>query len=269
MRTSTLDVPGATIYHEVWGSGPALLLIPGGGSDATAYTQVARVLADRYTVVTYDPRGNSRSTVEGPRGVLTIETLAQDARLLLEEVGGEPAYVFGSSSGAQTGLELVTRHPGLVRTLVAHEPPAIRLLPDAGRWDAFLADVQATYRQEGLTPALKKFAEELGQKPQFDSGQELPPEARALIARVMANMEPFFAYDVRSFATYLPDVAALRAAPVVPAGGRESRGQMPYLAVTELAARLGATVEEFPGDHVGYLGHPVEFAERLHEVIAR
>ena len=29
-RSATLKVPGATLYYEVWGSGPLLLVIPGG-----------------------------------------------------------------------------------------------------------------------------------------------------------------------------------------------------------------------------------------------
>ncbi len=38
--------------------------------------------------------------------------------------------MFGSSAGALIGLELVARHPELVRTLVAHEPPAHYLVSD-------------------------------------------------------------------------------------------------------------------------------------------
>lgn len=34
MRSGTLDVPGATLYYEVCGAGPVLLLLPGSGGDA-------------------------------------------------------------------------------------------------------------------------------------------------------------------------------------------------------------------------------------------
>jgi pimeloyl-ACP methyl ester carboxylesterase len=51
-------VPGATIYYEVQGSGPVLVMIPGGPTDAGIFAGLARCLADRYTVVAYDPRGN-------------------------------------------------------------------------------------------------------------------------------------------------------------------------------------------------------------------
>ncbi|MGH3929774.1 MAG: hypothetical protein ACRDTF_07335 [Pseudonocardiaceae bacterium] len=49
---------------------------------------------------------------------------------MLSAVTTAPADVFGSSSGGVTGIALATRHPDQVRTLVAHEPPLVELLPD-------------------------------------------------------------------------------------------------------------------------------------------
>jgi pimeloyl-ACP methyl ester carboxylesterase len=48
--------------------------------------------------------------------------------VVLDAVAGDDsAYVFGSSSGAITGLELLVRHPERIRLLIAHEPPAVEL----------------------------------------------------------------------------------------------------------------------------------------------
>src|SRR5215211_4804982 len=116
-----LAVPGATLHFEVTGSGPVLLLIPGGGTDAGMFDGMVGQLAADYTVVAYDPRGNSRSRYDGEPADERIDQSAEDALALIDEVAGrEPAYVFGSSSGAITGLELITRHPDRVRMLVAH-----------------------------------------------------------------------------------------------------------------------------------------------------
>ncbi|GII86750.1 hydrolase [Sphaerisporangium siamense] len=267
MRTSTLRVPGADIYYEVRGVGPVLLLVPGGGGDAQAYARLARVPEDRYTVVTFDPRGSSRSTLLEELGEQRIEVYAEDVSLLLKEVGGGPAHVFGSSSGALIGLDLTARHPGQVRTLVAHEPPVVSFLPDAAHWTAFLREVHDTQAEQGTGAALRKFAEAMNLPRQFDPGAELPPEARRMPARVAANMEFFFRHQVRSFSAYVPDVEALRGAPVIVAGGVQGRPYMPYKAALAVAERLGAQPAEFPGDHVGYLAEPVTFAERLHELL--
>jgi pimeloyl-ACP methyl ester carboxylesterase len=114
-------------------SGPVLLTIPGGPADSDVFAGIAPMLAERYTLVTYDPRGNSRSTLDGTPEAWRAEVHADDANLLLAAVGKEPAYVFGSSSGALVGLALAVRHPDRVHTLVAHEPPVTELLPDRQR----------------------------------------------------------------------------------------------------------------------------------------
>src|SRR5947199_10212881 len=54
-----------SLYSEVHGSGPVLLLIPGGNGDAGGYQPLTQELAGRYTVVSYDRRGFGRSAA-GP-----------------------------------------------------------------------------------------------------------------------------------------------------------------------------------------------------------
>src|SRR6266852_6405060 len=139
MTAERLAVPGASLYYEVRGSGPVLLMMPGGPADAGNFRHIAEQLAPNYTVVTYDPRGLSHSTLDGPvRDERIVEIFADDVHRLLTATAKEPAFVFGSSGGAVIGLELVARHPEQVRIFVSHEPPAPALLPDParerGRW---------------------------------------------------------------------------------------------------------------------------------------
>ena len=56
-----------------------LLIIPGGPQDAGVFADVARHLADRYTVVAYDPRGNSRSTFDGRAEAQSLDVHGDDA----------------------------------------------------------------------------------------------------------------------------------------------------------------------------------------------
>src|SRR5438309_10739712 len=99
--TSLDGSPGGTLHYEVAGSGPVLLLIAGDGTDAGVYSGIVGQLAAEYTVVTYDPRGNSRSRYDGDPADESIEQSAADALALIDAVAGaEPAYVFGSCPGA-------------------------------------------------------------------------------------------------------------------------------------------------------------------------
>src|SRR5262245_40599223 len=123
METRTVKIPGATLYVEARGSGPLLLCITGGPTDAGVFADLGGRLADRYTVITYDQRGHLRSTLDGEPEDIPVTLHADDAAAILQEFGDEPAFVYGNSGGATIGLDLVARRTELVRTLVAHEPP--------------------------------------------------------------------------------------------------------------------------------------------------
>jgi pimeloyl-ACP methyl ester carboxylesterase len=271
-----LQVPGASLYLEVRGTGPVLLCITGGPTDAGIFTDLAERLADRYTVVCYDQRGHSRSTIDAePEDILVLH--ADDAAAILEALSDGPAYVYGSSGGANIGLELVVRHPGLVRTLVAHEAPVLELLPDAAQVRAGFDDVIETYRTEGVFPAMGKFGalvEEGGPK-YSEEMQKIPPtpESQEMFARMSANFDLFLTHEILRISRYVPDFDALRSAlgnghtRIVSAAGETSGDQSPCRAAVALAERLGIPVSYLPGGHGGWGSDPQEFADRLHGLL--
>src|SRR6266508_4251284 len=160
IQTSILEVPGARLYYETHGSGPVMLMVPGATGTADSFRRLTKHLAAHYTVVIYDRRGFSRSQLDGTQDYdRRLETDADDVRRLIEHVSDKPATVFGSSSGGLVALKVLTRHPSVVRTLVSHEPAAVRLLPDGQKWVNFFFGVYDLYRQSGMEPALKKFRE--------------------------------------------------------------------------------------------------------------
>jgi pimeloyl-ACP methyl ester carboxylesterase len=273
VRPRTIDVPGASLYVETRGSGPVLLCISGGPTDAGIFTDLAGRLADRYTVVTYDQRGHSRSTLDREPEDIPVSVHADDAAAILAAVGGEPAYVYGSSGGGTIGLELVARHPDLVRTLVAHEAPVMELLPDAARWCAAFEDISDTYRVEGVFPAMGKFGavvEEGGPKYSEEMQQAPPtPEGEEMMGRMAGNFDLFIAHELRPIGGYVPDAEALRnvSTRIVSAAGEDSGEQAARRAALALAEHLAIDVSYLPGSHGGWGSDPQEFAERLHELL--
>lgn len=269
ITTNTLEVPGATLYYEVRGSGPVLLCIPGGPTDAGMFSDLAGRLADRYTVVCYDPRGHSRSTLAGEPEDIPVTVHVDDAAALLREVGGAPAYVYGNSGGGTIGLDLVARYRELVRRLVAHEAPVMELLPDAPRLRAAFDDVYQTFRAEGVFPALAKFGvlvEEGGPKYGEEMAEaESTPEAEEVSARMTGNFDLFIAHELRQIGGYVPDLDALSGVPtkVVSAAGETSGEQAARRAAFALADRLGIEVSTLPGAHGGWGSDPQDFADRL------
>jgi pimeloyl-ACP methyl ester carboxylesterase len=271
-KTETLKVPGATIYYEVHGSGPVLLMIPGGPADAGAFRRIAGYLESDYTVVTYDPRGLSHSTLDAPvNDERIVQIFADDAHRLLTATTKEPAFVFGSSGGAVIALELAAHHPEQVRTVVSHEPPAPALQPDPARERAAMEEIVRTYRTAGIGPAMQKFMVQtrIRSGPPPPPAGEPTPEMREGMAQMTRNMDFWLGHYFLAISAYEPDFDALKAGSsrIVPGVGEESRGELANDGGLNLAKRLGTEAVVFPGAHGGFESHAAEFAARLREVL--
>jgi pimeloyl-ACP methyl ester carboxylesterase len=267
--SGSLRVSGATLHYEVRGQGPLLLLIPGGTGGAASFDGIADDLAAEFTVATYDPRGMSRSTLDDPEAEQRVAEHADDAFRMLELLSpGEPAQVFGASSGAIAALHLLTTHPERLERVIAHEPPVVEVLPDAAEHRALIARVQTTFHTQGLMPAMAIFA--AGLKKDGDTIEpkaeiKLPPQAAVRAEQTMTNLPYFVGRIVPSFMSYTPDIHRLEALSnrLVIACGQNSRGELPYRSAAFLAEHLGTKLQHFPGGHTGLTTHPAEFSELL------
>lgn len=98
------------------GSGPGLVVIPGGLRRSHHYRQLAESLGDTRTVHVIDRRGRGGS---GPQGAhYSIEREVEDAIAVLAATGS--AELFGHSYGGLAGLQVALRRD--LRRLVVYEP---------------------------------------------------------------------------------------------------------------------------------------------------
>jgi len=284
ITTRTLEVPDATLTYDVRGplppaDGTPPLLLVGQPMDASGFATLASYCPDR-TVVTYDPRGLGRSTrSDGPEN--RPDQQAADLHLLIAALGAGPVDLFGSSGGAVTSLALVTAHPDDVRTLVAHEPPVISVLPDAEQ--AFAAEhrVKDAYDQRGWGAGMATFIALSSWQGEFTdefASQSPDPAAFGLPTDDDgARDDPLLSGASAPVTAYRPDLASLTAAStrIVIAAGIESQGLLTWRASAAIAAALGQELTVFPSNHGGFLGpefgrpgQPEAFAARLREVLA-
>ncbi len=261
--TNEINVPGGRLHYEVRGDGP-LLLAMGSPMAADAFTPLAEALASRFTVVTHDPRGISRSPLDDPDQDSTPEMRADDVIAILDALGAETADVFGSSGGAMTTLALATRHPGRIRTVVAHEPPTLNLLPDSAERHAEVDDIVKTFETDGLEAAWKMFLGTSG----YEEDEAGPPPSDSP-EQDQEDGRRFFVHELRETTRYSPDLDALRDGPfrVVVGLGADSGGLLTRRTCAALADELGVPVVEFPGDHGGFIWDPEGFAKLLADIV--
>ena len=281
----TLGVPGATLTYDVWpGSSsaePPLMLI-GSPMGAGGFTTLAGHFPER-TVVTYDPRNNGeRSTADDPSIPITPQVQADDVHRVIDAVGGGPVDLFGSSGGAIVALDLVAKHPGDVRTLVAHEPPLASLTEDREHALAVNRAINATYRKRGWGAGMAHFMTVVMHRGPFTPDDVAAPPPDPTMFGMPAEddgrrTDLMLGHSVLYLTSYEPDFDALGRAPtrIVIGVGEASDGELAHRGGEAAARRLGLEPTLFPGDHGGFLGgeygqtgQPDAFAAKLREVLA-
>ena len=249
IETRQLEVPGVRLTFDVRGdlsAGGVPLLMFGSPMDAGGFSTLAGHFGDR-TVITYDPRGTSRSVRTDGSLESTPEDHASDLRRLIDALDAGPVNVFATSGGAVNALALVSKHPDRVRTLVAHEPPVVDPLPDRDELLATCDDIYRTYLASGQGPAMAKFIAMVMQQGPLPVGfadQSQPDPA-------MFGLSPeddgrrddaLLRQNMRTCPSYVPDYDALATAStrIVVAYGEASGEQMPSRAGRALAERAAS-----------------------------
>lgn len=276
-QTHTLAAPGAVLTYDVrenGGAGHPVLLLVGAPMSASGFASLAGQFADR-TVVTYDPRGTERSQrSDGEPPGSTPDEHAADLGRLIRALDAGPADIFGSSGGAINALVLVAKQPELVRTLVAHEPPAALELPDREVLMATCADIRAMYQRDGFGPAMAKFIALVSQAgpipPGFDSQPAPDPADFGLPVQDDGSRDhPLLGLHMTACSGQQLDFGALRGAPtrIVLGIGTQSGQLLPGRAAAAVAERLRTTPVTFPGGHDGFSTDPKAFAAVLHTIL--
>ena len=115
------NVNGVNLYYEEYGSGPAVILTPGGRVDREGLRPLGALLSLHCRVILHDRRNCGRSEVVIGGDLSEQHLWAEDMAALLKHLGAAPAYAAGGSAGSRTSLTLAVRHPELVKGLFVWE----------------------------------------------------------------------------------------------------------------------------------------------------
>lgn len=157
----------ARIYYEIYGEGPPLLVLHGGGPGSPyELGTMLDALRPHFKVIVVSSRGHGRSEIG--HTPVSLAQKADDVLAVLQAVTNRAVPILGFSDGAYTACTLAARHPEQVERLVAigagtlqpgHFPPEMkvediekldkafveqqkRLMPEPGRlqefWTAYM-----------------------------------------------------------------------------------------------------------------------------------
>ncbi len=150
------QLPNGVELHTVRaGQGLPMVLIHGAMGDWRGWGGQWPVLTGQFDCISYSRRYShpNRNDMPSPDHGALHE--AEDLRLLLEAMAlREPVILVGSSYGGFVALALATRHPELVRAVVAVEPPMMKYAERSPRGAA----VAQAFRREVIEPAQAAFA---------------------------------------------------------------------------------------------------------------
>ncbi|RZD71245.1 hydrolase [Streptomyces albidoflavus] len=223
---------GTPIAYGTRGSGPALVLVGGAMTTGEHAAPLAGLLADSFTVVTYDRRGRGRSGDTRPYAVgREVEDLAE----VIRAVGG-PAALYGVSSGAALALHAASAGTAVSRVAL-YEPPFTVGEADPSRREALLA-------ADDRGGAVELFMTRIGLPPEMIAGARRSPAWPGLEA-----VAPTLAYDDELLGDGAPplDRLALVPVPALVMAGSASPPAMTEAARTVAEALPEGTYRELDG----------------------
>ncbi|WP_322796895.1 alpha/beta fold hydrolase [Tepidiforma sp.] len=246
-----LDRDGVSIFYQVAGSGPAILLSHGYSATSRMWDAQVSALSPEYAVVTWDMRGHGQSdSPDDPSAYSEAHTVA-DMAAILDALGVESAVIGGLSLGGYMSLAFHLAHPDRVRALMLFDTgPGYRNPAGREAWNRTAEARAVAFETRGL--------EALGPGAEVRIAAHRSARGLALAARGMLAQ-----FDSRIIES-LPSIAV----PTLVLVGEKDE---PFLGATDyMAAKIpGARKVVIPGaGHAANIDQPEAFNRAVREFLA-
>lgn len=149
----TLSANGVTLYYELHGTGPDVLVLNNGViASARSWVYQLPALTEHFRVLLYDMRGQGQSQKWAPGDPdYTWATHADDLAALMDALDIDSAHIGGISYGGELTLQFALRHPTrcqrlIVADAVSHVEPHLKAIIEAWILAAQTGDHALFYR---------------------------------------------------------------------------------------------------------------------------
>ena len=225
---------GTRIAYDKAGEGPALLVVTGALATRAMSAELAQLLAQHFTVYTYDRRGRGDS---GDTKPYSVEREVEDIAALIDAAGGS-AYVYGKSSGGALALQAAASLDDKVKKLAIYEVPYSDAEGAAREWKEFTPKIDGLLAANRRTDAVAAFLGFVGMPDEAVAKMKASPAWAGMEA-----MAPTLAYDnavVGDDRSVPVDVAGRIRVDTLVMDGGASQGPMPFMKAT--ADKLGKAI---------------------------
>ncbi len=197
-------VNGISLYYEVTGQGPPLVLVHGFACGLRMWDPQVQALARSWQVVTYDVRGHGISEAPASPAAYSQAISVADLRALLDHLRLRRAAVGGLSMGGNIALNFALAHPNRVTALVVADTGAGS--DEAADWAATIHALAGALEHDGL----EAFADAAMANPLFARYVAQGPAAeRFMRACLMTHRARGLAHTGREVFTKRPSIYSL------------------------------------------------------------
>lgn len=282
-----VETAHGTLFCRREGSGPLLLLIHGVACDSEFFRQASAILSKKFTVISYDRRGYSRSIPAEGETDFSVWAHADDAAEIIraelerelaekqqgilsekEEAGtqnkvnesqNDGVFVAGCSAGGAVTAALATKYPELVRQVFLHEPLMRGSGELAAEQDVFWEKLRKGAEKHRIITCMMHFVNAMGGMNRDKEGQSMEQQSRNL-----KNLELFLEKEMDSFSNLKLEDFNI-SVPVTVACGSDDKTGMFHRSAYQAAEAKGWKHKIVPGYHNFAFDEPEIFAQCIVE----
>jgi (E)-2-((N-methylformamido)methylene)succinate hydrolase len=228
-----------TLFYQIEGAGPPVMLIHGVGADGSSWDAIAPALISRFAVLRLDLRGHGRSG--RIPGELTLGDFTRDVVDVLDATDTPCAHIVGFSLGGMIAQALALDHASRVDRLVLLSAVAGRTEPERAR----VRDRLEILRTQGIM-AITGAAQDRWFTDEFVARH--PELVRQRMEQLQRNHPPSYAAAYTVFSTTdLADRLHAIDRPTLVATGEHDAGSNTRMARFMQAQIRGAKLQILPG----------------------
>jgi len=208
-----VKVNGVEVAYEVVGRGEPILFIHGAHMADAMRPLVEDPALDRFQRIRYHRRGVGGSSCPPEARATAVTAHAEDAVGLLEHLGVDRAHVVGHSSGGTIALEIASRHPTTVSSLVLLEP-ALMMVPSGAAFVDLVTPLVGRYEDGDAESAVHGFLALVGDRDWRNAIERTVPGG---IAQAVKDAATFFVSELPAVSdwTFGPEQATAITCPVL------------------------------------------------------